>query len=528
LDCPTGLFPGLKAAYRGAPNFLCRVGSVVMPLAYARGRAVTYLKSARHADQTGNECLPVPRGVQKAETPMMKRKLLVIDDDPQMRFFLEQALKTENYDITLAESAEEGLEHLRQENFGLIMTDVRLPGMSGLDALREIKSINPQAVVIVMTAFSSRDTALEAVKRGAYDFFPKPFKVSEMRIVIRRALERVELTEEIDKLKRELHNREKFTALVGQGEPFLDMLSRLEKVAPIPSTVLIVGESGTGKELVAEAIHDNSTRAGKPLVKINCAAIPATLLESELFGYKKGAFTHATSDREGKFQAAHTGTLVLDEMGDLSLDLQAKLLRALEQQEVQRVGSAVPEQVDVRVVASTNRPLEKLLEEKKFREDLYYRLAVFQVRVPPLRDRLGDIAVLARHFVKMYADLFDKPLVGLTDDAVAVLNAYNWPGNVRELKNCIEAASVMTDRDIIDVGDLPPHVVSGRGSDDLDGQGKFFLDETLSRIEKQMILDALTRTNGVQVKAAQLLGINERSMWHRVKKYDIEVASFQT
>ncbi|MBT7058872.1 MAG: sigma-54-dependent Fis family transcriptional regulator, partial [Lentisphaerae bacterium] len=198
-----------------------------------------------------------------------------------------------------------------------------------------------------MTAFSSRDTALEAVKRGAYDFFPKPFKVSEMRIVIRRALERVELTEEIDKLKRELHNREKFTALVGQGEPFLDMLSRLEKVAPIPSTVLIVGESGTGKELVAEAIHDNSTRAGKPLVKINCAAIPATLLESELFGYKKGAFTHATSDREGKFQAAHTGTLVLDEMGDLSLDLQAKLLRALEQQEVQRVGSAVPEQVDV-------------------------------------------------------------------------------------------------------------------------------------------------------------------------------------
>jgi len=215
-------------------------------------------------------------------------------------------------------------------------------------------------------------------------------------------------------------------------------------------------------------------------------------------------------------------------MGDLSLDLQAKLLRALEQQEVQRVGSAVPEQVDVRVVASTNRPLEKLLEEKKFREDLYYRLAVFQVRVPPLRDRLGDIAVLARHFVKMYADLFDKPLVGLTDDAVAVLNAYNWPGNVRELKNCIEAASVMTDRDIIDVGDLPPHVVSGRGSDDLDGQGKFFLDETLSRIEKQMILDALTRTNGVQVKAAQLLGINERSMWHRVKKYDIEVASFQT
>jgi len=211
----------------------------------------------------------------------------------------------------------------------------------------------------------------------------------------------------------------------------------------------------------------------------------------------------------------------------LSLDLQAKLLRALEQKEVQRVGSPIPESVAVRVIASTNRPLEKLLEEKKFREDLYYRLAVFQIRVPPLRERLGDISMLARHFVKIYADLFEKPLAGLTDDAMAVLNGHNWPGNVRELKNCIEAASVMTERDVIDVGDLPPHVVSGRG-DELDGQGKFFLDETLSRIEKQMILDALKRTNGVQVKAAQLLGINERSMWHRVKKYDIEISSYQT
>ncbi len=458
----------------------------------------------------------------------MKRRILVIDDDPQMRFFLEQALKTEDYEITLVETAEEGLDQMRSHEFSLVMTDVRLPGMSGLDALREIKTINPQAVVIVMTAYSSKDTALEAVRRGAYDFFPKPFKLSEMRIVIRRALERVELTEEIDKLRRRLENREKFGALIGQSESFLETLRRIEKIAPIASTVLIVGESGTGKELVAQAIHENSPRAGKPLIRVNCAAIPATLLESELFGYKKGAFTHATSDREGKFQAADTGTLVLDEMGDLSLDLQAKLLRALEQQEVQRVGSAVPEKVNVRVIASTNRPLEKLLEEKKFREDLYYRLAVFQIQVPCLREREGDIPILARHFVKLYADLFDKPLVGMSDDAMAVLNAYNWPGNIRELKNCIEAAAVMTDRDVLAVSDLPPHIVSGTGGGELDlGSGKFFLDETLARIEKQMIMDALRRTGGVQVKAAQLLGINERSMWHRVKKYDIQINAMQ-
>jgi len=456
------------------------------------------------------------------------RKILVIDDDPQMRFFLDQALKTEDYEVMLAEDAEKGLELMESEVFSLVMTDVRLPGMSGLDAVREVKRLNPKAVVIVMTAYSAKDTALEAVKRGAYDFFAKPFKVGEMRTVIRRALERIELTEQIDQLRSELRNRDKFSMLIGQSEPFLKMLGRIEKIALVGSTVLIVGESGTGKELVAQAVHENSTRTGHPLVRVNCAAIPETLLESELFGYKKGAFTHATTNKEGKFQAANGGTLFLDEIGDMNMDLQAKILRALEQQEVERVGSAIPEKVDVRVIAATNKPLEKLLQEKRFREDLYYRLAVFQIRVPALRDRPGDVPLLVRHFVRMYAELFEKPLTGVSDEAMALLAAYPWPGNVRELKNCIEAASVMTERDVIDIGDMPPQVAKG-SSDALDQHGpKRSLDEMVSKFELQMVLDALRKAGGVQAKAAQLLGINERSMWHRVKKHNINVDALRS
>lgn len=454
-------------------------------------------------------------------------RILVVDDDPQIRFFLDQALKDEAMDLTIATDAESALALLEKQAFDLVLMDVRLPKTNGLDALRQIKRCHPQALVIVMTAYSSKDTAMEALRRGAHDYFNKPFKVDELRTVIRRALEKSRLLAEASRASRpELCDRAAFPGLIGQSESFLNMLRRIERVARVDSTVLIAGESGTGKELVAQAIHDHSPRKDKPIVKINCAAIPETLLESELFGYKMGAFTNADRDKEGKFQAAHQGTLVLDEIGDMNLDLQAKILRALEQQEVQRVGSTKTEKVDVRAIASTNRSLDQMIGEGKFREDLYYRLAVFQIEVPPLRSRFGDIPLLAQHFVKSYGEWFGRPLAGMTERALAVFNSYPWPGNIRELRNCIEVAAVMAEGDLIDVDDLPPYLI-GRGPvAQIPGVGHpASLDETLVRIEKHILMDTLRKTGGVQAKAAAMLGITERSMWHRVKKYEIPVES---
>jgi len=456
-------------------------------------------------------------------------RILIVDDDPQMRFFLAQALKKEAYEVDIVADATGALQRVRSDSYALVLMDVRLPDMNGLDAVREVKKQDPKTVVIVMTAYGSRDTALEAIKRGAYDYFTKPFKVEELRIVIRRALDKVELSKQVEKLKRQLRDREKFGLMVGQSEKFLEMLQRLEKLCRVESTVLLTGESGTGKELAAQAIHENSPRAKKPFIKVNCAAIPETLLESELFGYRKGAFTDASKDKPGKFQAADGGTLLLDEIGDMNLELQSKILRALEQNEVERVGSVIPEKVDVRIIASTNQNLEKMVEEGRMRQDLYYRLAVFQIELPPLRERIGDVPLLARHFMRMYSEWLDKPVTGITDDAMVALNSYEWPGNVRELKNCIEVATTMTESDMIDVGDLTPQVVGkGASEDALHGSGTMLLDDTLARIEKRLIIDALRKTGGVQSRAAEMLGINERSMWHRVKKYGIDVNSLRS
>ncbi len=458
-------------------------------------------------------------------------RILVVDDDPQIRFFLDQALRDEDYDLTICPDAETALKQMTtSQRYDLVLMDVRLPKMNGLDALREIKRTDPRALVIVMTAYSSKDTAMEALRRGAHDYFNKPFKVDELRTVVRRALEKAKLIRDAEEAGPAPVDRDSFGPLVGQSEPFMNMLRRIERVAKVDSTVLIVGESGTGKELVAQAIHDHSPRKNNPIVKINCAAIPDTLLESELFGYKMGAFTNADSDKEGKFQAAHTGTLVLDEIGDMDMDLQAKILRALEQQEVQRVGSTKTEKVDVRAIASTNQALEEMTRNGKFREDLYYRLAVFQIEVPALRDRFGDIPPLARHFVKQYAEWFDRPITGLTDDALAVLTTYDWPGNVRELRNCIEVAAVMADGDLIDVEALPPYLTGNQGSakELAKAAQKSSLDETLTRIEKHILMDTLRKAGGVQAKAASMLGISERSMWHRVKKYEIPVGAVKS
>ncbi len=453
-------------------------------------------------------------------------KILVVDDDPQMQFLLGQALKNENYESVIVKSGADALASFGADSYELVLMDVRLPDMNGLDAVREIKKISPRIPVIVMTAYNSRENAIEAIKRGACDYFTKPFKIDELRLVIQRVLEKVRLVEQIDDLKEQLKERKQFGILVGESEKLLQVIGRLGKICRVDSTVFVVGESGKGKELVAQAIHDNSARAGKPFIKINCAAIPGTLLESELFGYKKGSFTGAEKDKKGKFQAADGGTLVLDEIGDMPLELQAKILRALEQREVERVGDTVPEKVDVRIIASTNKDLGKMVEEGQFRQDLYYRLAVFKVEVPPLRERLDDVPRLVRQFIQTYRQWLDKNITGISDDAMTALTAYDWPGNVRELKNCIEVAATMTDSDLIDVSDLPSYVSRRKTSAEyLPVDGVKSLDYTLKRFEKQIILDALHKCDGVQAKAAQMLGITERSIWHRIKKHNIDVDS---
>ena len=457
------------------------------------------------------------------------RKILVVDDDPQMRFFLTQALRREEYEIDVAEDGASAIERAREQTYDLALMDVKLPDMNGLDVMREVRKIQPDLVVVVITAHGTRDTALEAVRRGAYDYFTKPLKVEELRVVIRRALERVTLNGQIEELKRQLHDREQFSLIVGQSERMLEMIRNLEKLCRVDTTVLILGESGTGKELIAQAVHGNSSRKDRPFVQVNCAAIPPQLLESELFGHKKGSFTDAKADREGKFQAANGGTLILDEIGDMDQNLQAKILRALENRIIEPVGSNTAVSVDLRVIASTNRDLSQMVRDGAFREDLFYRLAVFTVTVPPLRDRDGDVPLLARHFVRMYSEWLDKPITGITDASMAALSAYDWPGNVRELKNCIEFAAVMTERDVIDVADLPPQVVrkAGHVAEAASPDGRVPLDETVARMEKQIIIDTLRKTGVVQSRAAEILGITERSMWHRVKKYGIDIEALR-
>src|SRR5688500_192034 len=326
-------------------------------------------------------------------------QILVVDDDPQMQFFLKEALEREKYAVTVRPSAEAALEALRPGAFDLILMDVRLPGMSGLDAVHEVQKTDRRTPIIIMTAHGTRDTALEAVRRGAYDYFTKPLRLDEMEIIVRRALEKTRLLGELEQLKQQLAAQGRRGRIVGSSRALEEILRLIDRVGPTDSTVLILGESGTGKELIAEAIHENSNRRAKPFVKLNCAAIPEALLESELFGHEKGAFTGAISRKPGKFETADGGTLLLDEIGDMTLSTQAKILRALQERELQRVGGAQTIKVDVRILASTNKDLEKGVKDGSFRDDLYFRLNVVTINVPPLRDRRDEIPELADHFL---------------------------------------------------------------------------------------------------------------------------------
>jgi DNA-binding NtrC family response regulator len=446
-------------------------------------------------------------------------RILVVDDEEQMRDLLAKVLERNDYEVSVVSDGAAALASLEREPVDLVLTDVRMPGIDGMEALRAIKELNPEIVVIIMTAFGSIDQAVQAVKDGAYDYINKPFKIDELLLTIQKALEDRRLRQEVTTLRQEVHTRYQFDRLIGKSRPMQEIFTLIEQVAASRSTVMISGKSGTGKELVAKAVHYNSPRAAKAFVAVNCAAIPAELLESELFGHEKGAFTGAIATKVGKFELATGGTLFLDEVGSMRLDLQAKILRALQEREVERVGGTRTIKIDVRVLAATNRDLKKAVEEGTFREDLYYRLNVVPITLPDLKDRQEDIPLLANHFVKKFAQESNPTIREISKEAMAVLLAYAWPGNVRELENAIERAVTLGRGPAVLTTDLPPQLVGG-----VSPLEKIMAREaTLEDLERDYIAMILRRTKGHQIRAASILGIDRRTLYRKIRRYGLKL-----
>ncbi|MBI4523026.1 MAG: sigma-54-dependent Fis family transcriptional regulator [Deltaproteobacteria bacterium] len=442
-------------------------------------------------------------------------RILVVDDEPAQLELVSGFLEKQGFEILMAENGAKALQIFRQGGVDLVLTDQRMAEMSGLDLLKAVHAINPETVVIVMTAYGSVETAVSAIKEGAADYLTKPLKLDELLHRIRQVGERLRLLTENRELREALRDRHRIEGIIGESGQMLEVISLVRRVAPSEATALIRGESGTGKELIARAIHYASPRASGPLIRVNCAALPEGLLESELFGHEKGAFTGALSMRKGRFEVAAGGTLFLDEIGDLPLHLQAKLLRVLQEKEFERVGSSRPIKVDVRILAATHRPLESLIKTGKFREDLYYRLNVVTILLPPLRERRQDLSMLIDHFVRLFAEKNGKRIRGLTREARDALLRYDYPGNVRELENLIERAVVLTRDEVIGRGDLPMIVQEPETEE----AGEASLPAAVEGIERRMIRDAMTRAAGVQTRAAELLGISERALRYKLKKY---------
>jgi two-component system NtrC family response regulator len=442
-------------------------------------------------------------------------RILVVDDEPAQRELISGFLKKQGFDVSSAENGVKAVELFRQDSIDLVLTDQKMPHMSGLDLLQAVRAINPEAPVILMTAFGSIEAAVSAIQGGATDYLTKPLNLDELLYRIRQVTDRYRIINENHELREALRERHRIEGIIGESGQMLDVLSLVRRVAPSEATVLIRGESGTGKELIAKAIHFASPRASGPLVKVNCASLPETLLESELFGHEKGAFTGAVTSRQGRFELANGGTLFLDEIGDLPLHLQAKLLRVLQEREYEKVGSSRPVKVDVRILAASHRPLEALIKAGELREDLYYRLNVVTILIPPLRERRSDLSLLIEHFLRRFAEKNGKTIRGVTHEARDILLRYDYPGNVRELENLIERAVVLTRDEVIGSGDLPLTVQDPEAADE---QGTN-LTVTVEALERRMIRDALARSRGVQTEAAELLGISERALRYKLIKY---------
>jgi two-component system response regulator PilR (NtrC family) len=452
-------------------------------------------------------------------------KILVVDDEPSLRDVLGIMLKKAGYTTTLAADGEEAVSQVNKEIYDLVITDLKMPGIGGMEVLKAVKSASPDTVVLVVTAFGSPDTAVEAMKLGAYDYLTKPFQVDEVQLIIRNALEKRRLSAENMLLKREMASHSSLSSIIGQSEAMQQVFDVIRKVADTRSNVLICGESGTGKELVARAIHYNSARSQMPFVAVNCSAMPETLLESELFGHMKGSFTGAMANKAGLFEIANGGTIFLDEIGDMTMATQVKLLRVIQEREFRRVGGTQDVKVDVRIVAATNRDLERAVAEGAFREDLYYRLDVIPIRLPPLRMRTGDIPLLVQHFLERFSKESGKPSPAITPDAVQALVSHEFRGNVRELENLIERAVAFSTGGAITADDVRAWLHKPAAAQayptDLPPEG-LDLEGLICKIEKDLLMKALERSGWVKKKAARLLQLNTRSFRYRLEKYAIK------
>jgi DNA-binding NtrC family response regulator len=449
----------------------------------------------------------------------------IIDDEPVIHDVLAQLLTPEGYEVEISASGEEALEKFPSKSFDVILLDLLMPGMDGLEVLRRIKKIDPQAAVIIITAYGSVESAIVAMKIGALDYVQKPFKHEALLLAIEKALERKRLEDENVRLKDELRQRFGFANIIGKSPAMKAVFDLVRAAAPTRSTILLQGESGTGKELVAKAVHLNSNRTEAPFVTVNSGSLPPDLLESHLFGHVKGAFTGAVALKKGLFEAADKGTIFFDEISSISLETQAKLLRVMQEKEFMRLGGTQTIKVDVRILAATNSDIEELIAAKAFRKDLFYRLNVIKIEIPPLRERKEDIPLLVKHFVEVYARENRKDIEGVSEDVLEILDAYDWPGNVRELENLIERAVVLARSRVITRAGLPPFLLRGKAAEDTPASAEESLDlrdRTLA-FQKKIILAALKKTKGVQNKAAKLLGVKPTTLNEMIKRLGIDL-----
>jgi DNA-binding NtrC family response regulator len=457
---------------------------------------------------------------------MQAATILVVDDDTVARDLLADALKKEGYNVEAYATGEEAIARGREGRVDLVLTDIRMGAVDGLTVLREFKRMSRETAIVVLTAFGSLEGAIEAIKQGAYDYLAKPFKKEEIKLVVQRSLDHCRLLRENTKFREELKSKDEWSPLVGSSPAMLEVYKLVARVSESRSTVLLQGESGTGKELIARAIHGNSPRRDKPFVPVNCGALPDTLLESEMFGYEKGAFTGAVGTKTGLFESANGGTLFLDEVGELGQALQVKLLRVMQDQEVRRVGGTNSIKVDVRMIAATNRDLEQLVKEGKFRDDLFYRLNVVRITLPSLKEREEDIPMLAHHFLHKCAGGATTAVRGFHPDTMECLQRYRWPGNVRELENAIERAVSLSHGPLLTPDDLPAQirqapVPADHKPDMPDTAESVYL--TLEEVEKRHLVRVLKETKGNKVKAAKILGIDRRTLYRMAERFGLDL-----
>lgn len=451
---------------------------------------------------------------------MAGRTIFVVDDEESHRMMLRAHLEEEGFEVVEASDGQEAVDRIKDKFFDLVLIDIRMPKMDGMEALRQIKKITSAIPVIIMTAYGSINSAIEALKSGAEDYLTKPLDIDELLIKVHRALRFKQLEEENLLNRERLGTRFDFSSIIGRSSKMKELFETLSMVAPTEATVLLLGESGTGKEIVANAIHQNSEKRERPYVKVNCAALPETLLESELFGHEKGAFTGALYKKKGRFELADGGTIFLDEIGEMSLLTQTKILRVLQEMEFEAVGGTKTVQVNVRIIAATNKHLEEEIKEGKFREDLYYRLNVVPITIPPLRERREDIPILVEHFLGIYSKKNKRTIRGFEPGAIDAFIRYPWLGNVRELENIVERTVIMCRRDTITVDDLPPAIA---GSEQKEGESEFVIGSSLRELEKDAIWRTLRYTEGNRTKTATILGITRKTLQNKIKEYQLNI-----